>query len=189
LALRKARLALVALAFAASAAPAFAHSAFGTTGPFWSGALHIAVSPLSLATIAGFAAALGPLPRGETALEFLVALVCVAGAAALLPDWSRAAALGAIIAGSVAASGLTPKRPATLALSAVAGLAIGAAAGIDNTNAIAGLGAALAFFLLCGAALAAFQELEPRLPIARRVAGAWVAAIGLLLSALLLVQR
>lgn len=178
--------AAIALASLAVAAPAFAHDAFGTMGPFWSGVLHLLVSPLSVGTIVALGAWLAPFPRGATAVEVIVSVAGAAIGAWLLADWSRWAAIAAVGVGLAAAFDVRLPRVARIGASAAAGLGIGSASAVDAPSLAAGAGVALVTFLALAATLAAFQELETRVPLARRVAGAWVAAIGLLIAALYL---
>lgn len=182
----KRRLAAIVFGLLLTAQPAFAHAAFGTMGPFWSGVLHVLVSPLSLATIVGLGAALAPIPRGASALEIVIAVASAALAAWLLTAWGKFAVVGAIATGLTAALALKPTRIVVLTMSFAAGLSIGSATGLDAPSPTGGLGVALVVFLTVGAVTASFQELEMRLPLARRIAGAWVAAIALLIGALYL---
>lgn len=163
-----------------------AHGAFGSMGPFWGGALHVFVAPLSVVTITGLAAALAPIPRGESGLEIVAAVLAAALGAWLLTPWAQGAAAAAIAVGLTAALGVTPGRTIALPLAVAAGLGIGSATALDAPTLIGGAGVALSAFMALAGAVAVFQEVEPRLPLARRVAGAWVGAIGLLIGAIYL---
>jgi hypothetical protein len=89
-----------------------------------------------------------------------------------------------MVVGLAAAAGLKLPSKASLVLGAIGGVAAGAAANIDNPGIVAAIGAGLASFLVGGCAFAGFEKIEPFVPLARRVVGAWIAAIGMLLLTL-----
>jgi hypothetical protein len=179
--------AALSIGFCLTATPGYAHAAFGNLGPFWLGTLHIFVSPLAIATLAAFGAALGFAPTRAAFPGLIAAAVCAAFAVSSGRVLILAAPLGAIVAGCAGALGLRTNVAAALAVGCIAGFGAGLAADVDQPDFMAALGAAFSTFLLVGAVYALFDELEPRLPavsVARRVIAAWAAAIGLLLGAL-----
>lgn len=176
--------------------PALAHGGFANVQPFWSGALHLLLSPLSVAAVIGLVAA---LPRTAAALP-VPAIALGAGAAFVaaglgLPVVATAAPIGVIVLGLVAAAARPLPRWADAVLAVLAGLTAGGAAELDAPGWTAGAGVALtmAYGVVCGVAgLAALQRrpaLATPVTLARRIAGAWVAALGLLLAALVFVKR
>lgn len=186
----RARLALAALALACST-PALAHGAFGSSKPLVSGALHLLTSPLSLAALAGAVAALcGLQGRWLVAASAVVAIGVAAGCiwSGQLPLYTPSAAI--VIVGLVAVSGIRMSTRFSMPVALLAGLAAGIAASLDEVITPAVIGASLPAFVITAYALASYADFShlPKVqsigPIARRVLGAWVAAIGLLLFAL-----
>lgn len=173
-------------------APALAHDAFGDLGPFYASFLHPLADPLQAALLVGTAAFLAgrplsvtraalPVFTGVAALTaialaagvagalppILVALAALfAGLAATLPErWTPRAAALALVAGTGALTGLAPGPPEGPAFQPLFGTALG----------IAAL-ATLAWFALETAG----RRLTPLVP---KIAGSWVAAIGILVAA------
>ncbi|MCY7306728.1 MAG: hypothetical protein LH632_11375 [Rhodoferax sp.] len=181
------------LAAALASGPALAHETFGGGKPLLSGAAHLLVSPLSLAAMLGLVAstadARDPWPL---IIGAIAGTACVLGVmlSPIAPAWAGPA--GTIIAGLVAVAGLNPVSSGTAALALVAGLAAGASAQLDAPNLTAALGAGGVVLLVTAAGVAAFDGLLPAtqlrfsVAIARRIAGAWVVALGALLAALAL---
>jgi len=171
--------------------PALAHDAFGGGKPLFSGAAHLLTSPLSLAAMFGLLAsaadAKDPWPIIAGAIAGTLAVVGV-----MLPQalayWMGP--VGAILVGLVAAAGLKPVPWRLAALAFAAGLAAGASAQLDVPTWPAALGAGAVVFIAIAAGLAAFDavpnsaRLQSAVAIGRRIAGAWVVAIGALLGAL-----
>ena len=97
---------------------------------------------------------------------------------------------GAILVGLVAAAGLKPVPWGLAALALATGLAASASAQLDDPTWPAALGAGTVVFIAIAAGLAAFEAvpnsatIQSAVVIARRITGAWVAAIGALLGAL-----
>lgn len=175
------------LAFAALlAAPAEAHGALGGMGPFWSGALHLAVSPLSVASLLGTAAALGGTDVRDAGRAALAGSALGACAALAYQVPGGLAAPAAAVLGGIAVLALRPQGRFALCVGSLGGIATAIAGRPDTIEWPVGPGAALFIFLGLSLATAAFHELDARFPLVRRVAGAWVAAIGLLLGALAL---
>ncbi len=175
------------------AGPAFAHSEFSAVRPFWSGGLHFLVSPLAVATVVGLIAHLST-SRDESVLwaGCLAGLTALFAArfGALIP--ATVAATGAVAAGLAAASGWTPHRTVAVLIAALAGIGIGRATELDVPDWSAALGVAFAAAYLTLLGIASLWPLDSRpslaapLRIGRRILGAWVAAIGLLLGTLAL---
>ncbi len=173
--------------------PTLAHDAFGGGKPLLSGATHLLTSPLSLAAMVGLIASAAdardpwPIMAGGIAGTMAV----VGGIfSQTLPQWTGAA--GVIVVGVAAAVGTKTVPMGTVALSFVSGLAAGTAAKLDNPALPAALGTGGVLFILTAAGLVAIGGLPDNakigfaVSIARRIAGAWVVAIGTLLSALAL---
>lgn len=171
--------------------PAAAHDAFGSSKSVLTGFLHLVTSPLSIAAVAGLALAL-------LGLEEPWSLVCAAAAglgtafAAALPAQVSAYAApgGVVLVGLTAAIGQQPGRWLAPGLALCAGLAAGKAVELDAVTWEAVIGASGTVVFVTGCALVAHDDIvrfpwvRRILPIARRVLGSWVAAIGLLLGAL-----
>lgn len=151
------------------------------------------MSPLSISAVAGLVAT---LTAGRNTLPFaaffasgisgfLLAYFPVHGAA-------LAAAAGVVLVGVSAASGYQPQPLLTIALAACGGAAAGAAVELDAVSwgSASGVGVATLYFTFIGvAALQALQRqhrFKAVTPIALRILGAWVTAIGALLAALAL---
>ncbi len=185
--LRLAGLAAAALC----AGPACAHSQFNAVGPFWSGVMHFFVSPLAVAATLGLVVALAA-SRDEAMLwaVSLAALAAVFGAR-YGPEISPLVGTGtAVFCGLLAASGREPKRMLALALAPVAGVGVGSSVGLDVAAWPGAIGAAFAagYLALLGISVLRLALTRPRLAaillLGRRVLGAWVAAMGLLLGTL-----
>jgi urease accessory protein len=178
------------------AGPASAHGGVPGGGGFLSGALHpfAAVEHLVLLLSLGLLA--GRLPRERRGRAFALLLAgllaglaaSVTGRAGLLPAGAATAAILvlALIAGLVLA--LDPTLPAAAVAGAalVAGLVVGADTEVESAAvlaAAAGVVAGVLLIVLDAAALSAWTT-QPPLPIARRVAGSWIAAIAIMLLAL-----
>jgi hypothetical protein len=171
--------------------PAWAHDAFGNGKSVWTGALHLLTSPLAVAAMVGLVLAL----FGVQERMSLVAAVCAAATSALaaaVPAQIPAFAVPAVVVvlGLSAAAGLKPSKPVAVLLSLLAGLAAGAASDLDNPSWQGVIGIAGVMLFVTISALAALEDLarvawlKNILPIARRILGSWVSAIGLLLGAL-----
>ena len=171
--------------------PVWAHGGLGDAKSIWGGAQHFFTSPLSLAALLGLAAAFFGTSERVFFPSIVLAGGCAGGAAALAGSLPAAAAPAALVAvGLAAVAGWTPSRTAALALAVLGGTAAGLAADLDARSWQGSIGVAAAMMLPLFAALAASEDLIklPRLaaifPIARRVLGSWVAAMGLLMTAL-----
>lgn len=171
--------------------PALAHDAFGNGKSVWAGALHLLTSPLAVAAMVGLVLAL----FGVQERMSLVAAGCAAASSALagampaqIPAFAVPAAV--VVLGLSAAAGLKPSKLGTVLLSLLAGLSAGAASDLDNPTWQGVIGIAGVMLFVTISALAALDDLarlawlKNILPIARRILGSWVAAIGLLLGAL-----
>ncbi len=184
---------LAALA-AAGALPAEAHLVQSGLGPFYDGVAHFAVSADDL--LAALAVALlGGLggPRAGRWALFSLAGAWLAGGIAGIPretvaNWPLATALSLIVVGALVA--WNPRLPAPT-VGALA-IAVGALHGYLNGSLSAGgafgfrglLGTAVSAFVLAALAAALAVSLRREWTrIAVRVAGSWIAAIGLLMAA------
>jgi hypothetical protein len=178
------------------AGPAAAHGGFGGATSLGSGALHLLTSPLSLAALAGLVLVLGARPVPPAwALALLAAAAAAGGAvlAATTPAWVAPACVALLGLLAAAALPLPASAAAVLALLGGAGAGIGAQldaplAWKPVAGAAVTLGFALTALLAGYGDLAAWRRAGAVLPLARRILGAWVAAIGLLLGALALFQ-
>jgi hypothetical protein len=168
--------------------PAYAHDMFGlSAAPFWLGALHLIVAPLGVVSVIAFAAAI-PFSSGSTIVWSSIAAGLTAFATALWAPAPVAAAgpIGIIVAGLTAALGLEPTKVFGILLGLLAGFAAGAAAKLDVVAISACLGVSVAMISLSLWGVEAFIHTRRFVPLARRVVGAWMAAIALLLGALAL---
>ena len=180
--------AILVLTLLFHASPASAHDVFGlSAAPFWLGALHLLVAPLGIAAVVALAAAI-PFSSSETIVYSAVAASVAAFATALWAPAPVAAAgpIGIVVTGLTAVLGLEPSRLFGVALGLLAGFAAGAAAQLDVPAISASLGVAIAMVSLSLWAVEAFIYTRRFVPLARRVIGAWTAAIALLLGALAL---
>ena len=196
----QASLALLALSLLC-ASPVWAHGGDGGGKPVLSGAMHLLTSPLSLAALIGLVVALAGLPERQS----LVAGFCAAAAsavAAALPAFTAPlppsiAPAAVVVIGLTSLLALKPSTTGAVLLSLLAGMAAGHAADLDTPHwqGIAGIAGVVLFTVL--SALGGSEDLarllttkmlwlKKALPIARRVVGSWLAAIGLLLCALAL---
>ena len=191
--------AFFAVLLLAVSTPAAAHGALGEGSSFWSGVFHFFVSPLSIVAVAGLVAALtvgsiGSIGRPELPfLAFAISGLCgFLSARFPIHGAALAAAVGVVLVGISAASGHNAKQWLSPVLAALGGTAAGAAVELDTVTwgSASCVGVAIFYFTFVG--VAAFQHLQTRprlqavMPIALRVVGAWVTAIGALLGALAL---
>lgn len=179
---------VLGLALVLHSLPASAHDVFGlNAAPFWLGALHLIVAPLGIASILALAAVIA-FSSGGT----IVAAVILAGVTAFATAlWIPASAVGVgsigiILAGLVAVFGLEPRRGLGALLGVVTGFSAGAASQLDIRATSAALGVAVAMISATLWVVEAFVYTRRFVPLARRVIGAWVSAIALLLGALAL---
>jgi hydrogenase/urease accessory protein HupE len=172
-----------------AAAPARAHLGDGAGAPFWDGALHVLTAPLAVAMVIGTAAAVARCePDRRIECVALLAVIAAAASAWLPQHWSHVAALGAIAVGACAVLDARPSRALAYALTALAGMAVGVASRLDVPGLAAALGAGLAAGLGMAWCVEGLARIGERVPIARRVLGAWVVAIGALTGALAAVR-
>ncbi len=164
---------------------AIAHANLNELSPFWAGALHVILTPLAMAVLVGLAAA---TVAGSEALQFEVAVICAAAAAAvamlaparLVPG----APLGAVLVGLAAALAWTPGRRGAGLLAIAAATTIGLATRPESREVSEALGSGTASGLLALWLFDGLRRLATRAPSVRRVLGAWVAALALLLGVL-----
>lgn len=187
--------ALGAAALLLGAGPASAHGGLSGGGAL-SGALHpfAAVEHLVLLLALGLLA--GRLPRERRGGTFALLLAgLLAGLAAtaiggvvLLPAGAATAAILALalLAGLLLALDPDLPKAALPAAALVAGLAVGTDTEVGGASALAaaaGVVGGVFLIVLDAAALSAWAT-RPPLPVARRVAGSWIAAVALMLLAL-----
>lgn len=181
--------------------PLAAHGGLPGGGGFLSGALHPFVAVPHLILLLGLGLVSARLSAENRSATFaavgfgLLAGVAVAQAGLQPPAKAAAAAILAlaVLVGVLAA--LAPSRLPALLVAGVA-LPSGFAVGLDTDLAAAGVGisaliaplvgvvAGVYLIVLDSAAVAAFAQRRPALVIVPRVAGSWIAAIGLMLLTL-----
>ncbi len=138
------------------------------------------------------AALFGIAERRALAASFVAALTAGAatGLNGFFPAFAAPAAL--VIVGLFAVSGRTPNHAGAMCLAAVSGMSAGLAADLDAASWAGALGVGVTMVFIVGCAFTAFPDLsgiaavQRVLPIAKRVLGSWVTAIGLLMTALAL---
>ena len=171
--------------------PAWAHGELGGGKGLLSGITHFGTSPVSLAAFVGLLAIVYVVHETRVA-RLVVAAGMSAGASSFLaglsPVYVAPVVVAALGLAAVFAMAVTPR--ASIALAMVAGFAGGVGAELDPPSLARAAGVAIAQAALLGGALYTLPELDrierlkTVLPIARRVLGSWVAAIGLLMAAL-----
>jgi len=187
---------VLAGALALHASSACAHSGIKGIGDFYVGALHPLTAPEHVLTFL----ALGILaaqqsPRGErSVIVFCLALALGAGLALAVPAPPGIGLVNlasALIVGALVALGKPLPRPLLVALAAVFGLSHGFANGVEIT------GGTRAWLFIPGMTIAALASIgyvmilvgwllrrkAGWIAIAVRVAGSWIAAIGMLVLA------
>jgi hypothetical protein len=190
--------ALVACLFA-SATPAMAHAPLMGIGGVFGGVIHAVLVPEHGLTLLALGLVLGRQKREARRsgmLIFVAILTCGLVAAALLGEETVAADLLLLATCSlgllIAAAWMPPR--VVLCLAALAGLTFALDSKPDGTSAVestrmligSGLGAAAALALVTeGAVYLRGQALL----IAARVAGSWIAAIGIMVLSLRIVTR
>ncbi|MCA8978553.1 MAG: HupE/UreJ family protein [Planctomycetes bacterium] len=187
--------ALLATAACSSLAPtASAHLVSTELGPFYDGAAHPLVTPEDLLVILALAT-LAALRGAEGGRRALVGL-CAAWTVATAASFAWGAPLSApplLVAGLLVALGLAcavNRAPSPRVLLAL-GIAVGVLHGLENGSAaraadgvwLSTLGIASGVFVVATLTTACGVHLERRgAAIALRVAGSWLAAIGLLFA-------
>lgn len=194
---RKARAHAFALATAAAGlvpVPVSAHDAFGDLGPFYTSFLHPLADPAQGLLIAAAAVVLArqPLPTVRVAYAALAAggalaaaLHVVAGMPSIDP---RAIGIGVALLGVVAVVGVRMPIAVAAMLCGAAAVAAGLANELPSgswASTLAALGGAAGIALLGLLVWGGVDLATRRLgPIAGAVAGAWIAAIGVMSAAL-----
>lgn len=185
-----------ALVVCAAAMPgaAHAHAMFGSAAPFWSGVLHVLVTPLALAAVAALVLALAEASEGAIMRAVTGAALAAFGAAELASNTAAADSGTGIIATAcvavIALVALLLRRPSpwlATALGIGSGVAAGMAVGADVPDWGGSLGVGIALLVLAswgGAGLAHLQRrfAEPVLR-ARRLSAAAIVLLVLALAA------
>lgn len=170
---------------------ALAHGGLQGSQSLWGGALHFLTSAVSLAALAAMLAVLFGIAE-----RLALGVAAVAGASAgiasalaeVLPVYTAPSVL--VMVGLTAVLGWKPSRTGSILIAALTGLAAGLAADLDAPSWAGGTGVACTAMFVSGCALAVSRDLAsvPKLayivPVAKRVLGSWVAAIGMLMAAL-----
>jgi len=182
-----------------SATPALAHAPIMGIGGVFGGVIHAMLVPEHGLTLLALGLVLGRQKqdaRRSGMLIFAALLTCGLVAAALIGEETVAADLLLVATGALGlliAAAWTPPR-LVLGLAALAGLMFALDSKPDGTSAVesarmligSGLGAALA---LAAVAEGAVYLRGHALLIAARVAGSWIAAIGIMVLSLRIVTR
>ncbi len=170
---------------------AWAHGGLAGSKSLWGGISHFLTSPLSLAAIVGLLVALFAIPQRLSLLATALAGIAAGTASAFSGDVSTYLAPAAVtVVGLCALAGWKPPPVGVLTLALVAGVAGGLAADLDAPSLPGGIGVGGVELFIMGCLLAACHDvsaiarLQTVLPIARRVVGSWVAAMGLLMTTL-----
>lgn len=172
--------------------PAHAHGSLGSAAPFWAGVFHFAISPLAIAAALGFTAAIVSIDDRSVLLAVGIAAVAAFVAVVWAPaSWLPYVAIGPIVSGLLAVSGWRAHRLVVAIIAAISGVAIGIASEPDVRTSGGAFGVSVMVMVIASAGVELFLWIAAQrwgrvADIARRVLGAWVAAIGLLLGALAL---
>ena len=181
---------LAAVAILGSTA-AWAHGELGGGAGILSGLAHFVSSPISLACLVGMVVVVYVVEEDRVPAIVISAAVS-AGLSSFLAASGPAyvAPIVTALVGLTAVAALKPSNTAAILIAIVCGFASGLAADLDPPTIARALGVSIAQAGLLGSALYTLPELgrarklHAVLPIARRVIGSWVAAIGLLMAAL-----
>ena len=176
----------LALTLIVSISPAHAHEAIGGAGPFVNGLLHPAIEPAHLLSLLALGLWIARLDRDalrRSIPAFATALIAglLAGSLGILPAMVPFAA--ALILGCLVAGGW--QWPATVAamVSVATAVAIGFDSGSDDW--VGGLGIWVGAMLIVLNIVNIAMRIEAAwLRIGIRIAGAWIAAVALMLLAL-----
>jgi hydrogenase/urease accessory protein HupE len=171
--------------------PAHAHGMFTGFSGFWNGVFHVFISPEQVIGIFALGCAIARL--GTSALQrpllaHMLALPAgaLAGLYALPPELEATRALPLLFAGIILIdpgekTAAFPKLSIAAAAFA-AGIACGAGVPPSDTRLTFAAGTLLGAVAVTGFALAGWERFyRPQLRIATRIAGSWMAAIGVLL--------
>ena len=185
------RRAMLASAAVLCSSTAWAHGGLTGSKSLWGGISHFLTSPLSLAALVGLLVALFAIPQRLSLLATALAGVAAGIASAFSGDVPAYLAPAAVtVVGLCALAGWKPAQAGALALALMAGVAGGLAADLDAPSLPGGIGVGGVELFIVGCLLAACHDfaaiarLRTVLPIARRVVGSWVAAMGLLMTTL-----
>lgn len=179
---------------------AFAHGDVNTR-PWLDGILHLLTSPLCIALVLGLAlVALGLDEQQHYSVSMVAGISAVL--TLLLGQWlafnwgsSNARAASSTVAallGLIAVLGRALPRRWIVLLAACSGSAASAAAELDRFHWQSALSLGLTVVVLCSLFSVCLRDARrlpwaaPHLPLAARIAGAWIACLGLLLLALAL---
>ena len=181
---------LAAVAILGSTA-AWAHGELGGGGGILSGLAHFVSSPISLACLVGLVAVVYVVEEERVAAIAIAAAVS-AGLSSFLAGSGPAyvAPIVTALVGLTAVAALKPSNTAAILMAIACGFASGLAADLDPPSIARAAGVSIAQAGLLSSALYTLpgldqvRKLQTVLPIARRVVGSWVAAIGLLMAAL-----
>ncbi len=170
---------------------AWAHGGLAGSKSLWGGISHFLTSPLSLAAMVGLLVAVFAIPQRVSLFATALAGLAAGSASAFSGDVPAYLAPGAVtLVGLCALAGWRPVGLGALVLALLAGAAGGLAADLDASSLPGGIGVGGVETLIVGCLLAgchdlaAIGRLQTVLPIARRVVGSWVAAMGLLMTTL-----
>ena len=170
---------------------AWAHGELGGGQGILSGLAHFVSSPISLASFVGLVAVVYVVEE-ERVSAIVIAAAVSAGLSSFLAGSGPAyvAPIVTALVGLTAVAALKPSNTAAILMAIACGSASGLAADLDPPTIARAVGVSIAQAGLLISALYTLPELDrvrklqSVLPIARRVIGSWVAAIGLLMAAL-----
>jgi hypothetical protein len=176
--------------------PAWAHGGLQGSTSLWGGIQHWASSPLTWASLCGvWVALMGVSERLVLPLAVLAGAAAGLGAAlaGYFPAYVAPATI--VVVGLCAVAAYKPSNTGAMVLALISGMAGGVAADLDVPSWPGVIGVTAAEMFALGCALAAGHDLtrigklQTVLPIARRVVGSWVAAMGLLMAVLAIHNR
>ncbi len=181
---------IAAIAILCSTA-AWAHGELGGGQGILSGLAHFLSSPISLACLVGLVAVVYVVEE-ERVSAIVIAAAVSAGLSSFLAGSGPAyvAPIVTALVGLTAVAALKPSNTAAILMGIACGFASGLAADLDPPSLARAAGVSIAQAGLLSSALYTLpdldrvRKLQSVLPIARRVVGSWVAAIGLLMAAL-----
>jgi hypothetical protein len=184
-----------------SSPAAMAHGNLDTR-PFISGLLHVATAPLCFAIVWGLVAASVGLQEKD--IYSTVGMSCIGAVmACAILAWmtmteqasQAVAATAAAVLGLTAVAGQRLPKPWMKAIAVFAGCTAGLAAQLDHFQWQSAAGMLIALAFVSAASFAALRDLsrwrrtQAGLPLAQRIAGAWIACMGLLILTLTIYPR
>jgi hydrogenase/urease accessory protein HupE len=148
---------------------AHAHAMFGSAAPFWSGVLHVLVTPLALAGISALVLALAEASEGAIMRALAGAAIAACGGAELtsraaMPDYA-VDAIAAVCIAAISIVVLFSRRPShwlAAVTGAGGGIAAGVAVGVDVPDWGGSFGVGIALLVLASWGVAGLARLQQR---------------------------